>query len=202
MSYPKSKLKLVAVLAVVLVAVVAGYLIFNKSDGSSKPATTTSKESAYQAKTNPKITKPATVAAADFDYQKPAGWAKLAQDTLDLSTATSGIGQATKPGAQFTVKVSSSTPLNADDQKNSTLAQLKQLSSFELLASGDTNVDGKAGQIFTYTFSGTDKIKVKQQLGVVVYKQKTFFLLFSSADSDFGRLQPEFNQILTGFKFK
>src|SRR5438105_2051984 len=106
MTYPKSKSKLIALLLVVLIAVVASYLIFNKPSKSQKQTTPSRQQSAQQARTNPKITKPASVGTADFEYQKPAGWAKLDSTTLASSGAVSGISRATGPAAQFTVKVS------------------------------------------------------------------------------------------------
>ena len=67
----------------------------------------------------------------------------------------------------------------------------------------DTKVDGQAGQKFTYNFSDSSgKNKTTQQMSVIPYKQKTFFLLFSSAAGDYDKQTDDFASILASFKFK
>lgn len=197
MSYPKPRVLLIT-LAVILVAGVGGYIAFQKSSESSEPATQTTK----QAKTNPKVVNPSVIQTASFTYQKPAGWAKLAPDTLQLSGSSSGIGRATKPAAQFTIKVSPSVPASTEELKKSVLQELGSLSAFKLVDSGTVKIGNSSGQKFTYTFTGDDKVALKQEVRVIPHKQKTFFLLFSSTESDFDKLQPDFTDILSTFRFK
>jgi hypothetical protein len=178
--------------AVILVALIAGIFIFKaSSDKGTQPD---------QGQTTTAAVKPAGIGTADFTYQKPAGWAQLAQEVLDANHATSGIGRSPESSATFTIRTASSVPTSDADLKDSTLNELRKLSQFELLNSGPTQVDGKAGQKFTYQFEAADKIK--QEMSVIVYKQKTFFLLFSSADTDFDKQAADFAGILSGFKFK
>lgn len=143
------------------------------------------------------------VATSDFHYTKPAGWATLAKADLDAQTAASGIFH-TSPAASFTIKVSGSTPASATELKNSTLDDIKKNApNFTLLTSTSTKVDGQSGQVFGYTF--TDKAgqnKLRQQLSAIPYKGKTYFLLFSSLDSDYDKQATDFGGILASFKFK
>ena len=144
--------------------------------------------------------KPGTIDTADFTYPKPNAWAVLAKSRLDLTGANSGIGVGAGPIATFTTRVSSAAPSSNSDLTSSTLSELKKLSKFQLVSDVVTKVNGKSGQKFTYKFSDTST--VRQEMSVIVYKNKTYFLLFSATDSDFDKQAIDFNAILSGFKFK
>lgn len=150
------------------------------------------------------VAKSLDVATSDFHYTKPIGWATLAKTDLDAKGAASGIILATTPSASFTVKISASVPNSTTELKNSTLNDIKaNAPNFVLISSTSLKVNNQAGQSFIYTF--TDKAgqnKLRQQLVAIPYKGKTYFLLFSSNDTDFGARQADFDKILTSFKFK
>ena len=207
MSYPKRKLKLLALLVVCLLFVaIAGFFVIKKLSPVKTTGPTGSHQTASntnnQGQSTPQPTQPANGSirggAADFSYQSPAGWADMSKQVLDASGAASGISHQTSPTATFTIKVSNAIPKDTNDLKNSTLNELKKFSNFALIANVDTNINGKTGQKFTYTFSDKNgNNKVKQEINVVVYNQKTFFLLFSSSESDFAKQSADFPQILS-----
>lgn len=177
-------------IVVVLVAASTSFLIVNlKNTKPDKGQVSTSV-----------IKESANIETQDFSYKRPSGWAELSQEVLNSSNASSGIGRTPAPSATFTVRSSAATPSDATDLKNSTINELKNLSNFELINSVDKQVDGKSGQKFTYRYGNADKLK--QELYVVVYKQKTFFLLFTSANADFDKQTGDFDKILADFKFK
>jgi hypothetical protein len=202
MRFSKNKPRVVAVVAVA-VLLVAGWLAFKPSP---KTPTTTSTPDTSQNTPGTKGADPAklvTIETADFKYAKPVGWAEISQKALDSTGAASGIGRPTEPVATFSIKVSNATPKDNNDLKNSTLNELKKFTNFQLVSNVDTKVDGQAGQKFTYNFSGSSgKNKTTQQMSVVPYKQKTFFLLFSSATADYDKQAGDFSAILSTFKFK
>jgi len=185
------RLKVIIFAAVILVGVGAGFFILRPSQKESAPSSNPN---------NPKVTEQGEIPAEDFSYQKPKDWATLSKEALDPHDAVSGMSRIAAPAASFTVKVSSSTPKSDDELKNSTLDDIKKnASNFELISSGATNIDNHAGQKFTYKYGSGNK--TKQELSVIVYKQKTFFLLFTAAEADFDKQQADFDKILSDFKF-
>lgn len=201
MTYRKSRLKVIILIVVVLAAVAVGWLVFKPSAKTSpqpptnKPGTSTTKNSDQGQTTTP--TEKAS--SEDFTYQTPENWAALSKELLDSSKANSGIGHKVAPFATFKVSVTDGA---TSDLKNATLSGLKKLTNFSLLASGDAKLDGQTAQKFTYTFEGQDKSSQKQELYVLVYKQKTFSLLFSSTEADYDKQAVDFAVIFSSFKFK
>ena len=187
----------------VAVLLVAGWLAFKPSH---KTPTTTSTPGASQTTSTTKGADPAklvTIETADFKYDKPVGWAEISSKTLDSTGAASGIGRPTEPVATFSIKVSNATPKDNNDLKNSTLNELKKFTNFQLVSAVDTKVNSQAGQKFTYNFSDAGgNNKTTQQMSVVPYKQKTFFLLFTSTAADYDKQAGDFASILSSFKFK
>lgn len=202
MRFYKNKSRLVVAVAVAML-LTAGWLAFKPSP---KAPATTSAPGTSQTTTTTKgadPTKTVSIETADFKYSKPPGWAKLSQKTLDSTGAASGIGRPTDPVASFSVKVSGAIPKDNNDLKNSTLNELKKFTNFQLVSDVDTKVDGQAGQKFTYSFSdSSNNSKTTQQMNVVPYKGKTFFLLFSSAATDYDKQASGFAGILSSFHFK
>ncbi len=197
MSYMKSRSKLAAVLAVIILSAGGvGFWVLRDSPQS----TTAPNSSNNKNQPSSQALQPAISDTANFTYQKPADWANLSQEQLTASVATSGIVRSASPVATFMVKVSSSVPKNNADLKSSTLAELQKLTSFSLVSNTATKVDGKSGQKFTYTFNNNDK--TRQEMSVLIYKQKTFFLLFTATDADFSKASVDFAKILADFKFK
>lgn len=204
MRFYKNKSRLVAAVAVAML-LSAGWLAFKPSPktpatistpGTSQTTTTTTTKGADPAKL-------VTIETADFNYAKPAGWAEISPQTLASTGAASGIGRPTEPVATFSIKVSTTVPKDNNDLKNGTLNELKKFTNFQLVSDVDTKVDGQAGQKFTYSFSGSSgNSKTTQQMSVVPYKGKTFFLLFSSAATDYDKQAGDFSAILASFKFK
>lgn len=201
MRFSKNRSRVVALVAVA-VLLVASWLVFKPSPKTSTP--TGGQTSGQAQTTTPSSASSQTyVETADFKYSKPVGWAKISQKTLDFTGAASGIGRPTEPVASFNIKISNAIPKDNNDLKNSTLSELKKFTNFQLTSTVDTKVDGQAGQKFTYNFSDSSgKNKTTQQMSVVSYKQKTFFLLFSSAAADYDKQAGDFNNILASFKFK
>lgn len=201
MRFWKNKPRVVAVIAVAFL-LTAGWLAFKPS---AKP-TTTSKPVTSQAASATKGANPAklvTIETADFKYAKPVGWAEISPKILDSIGAASGIGRPTAPVATFSVKVSNAVPKDNNDLKNTTLGELKKFTNFQLVSDVDTKVEGQTGQKFTYNFSDlTGNNKTTQQMSVIPYKQKTFFLLFSSAAADYDKQTSDFAGILSSFHFK
>ena len=198
----RTQLKLLAIGVLVVIVLGVGFLVLRPS-----PDKTTSASDAKKGSSSPQTniegvarSQAAPVDTGDFKYQKPAGWGKLTQEVLDKSGAVSGIGQPPNLAATLTIKVSDSTPVNNADLKESSLNELKKLSDFKLLSFSETKVDGKYGQKFIYQYGANDS-KVKQELFVVPNKGKTFFLLFSSADSNFNKHASDFDNILSSFTF-
>lgn len=197
----------VVTLAAAVLVVGGAWLAFGR-DNNNKPATTIAPVTGQTtpsplATKGPDPAKLVPIEAADFKYDKPIGWAQMAQKVLDSSGASSGIARPSAPVATFTVKVNSAIPKDANDLKSSTLTELKKFSHFSLISSANTKVDGKSGQKFIYSFSDiNDENKVTQNMSVVVNKQKTFFLLFSSAAADYDKQTGDFDAILSSFKFK
>ena len=202
MSFPRRKLKVVALLAIViLMALVFGWRWHGsppKNQAQSQPQTSKTTGNPGQ---QPTAAKPGT---ADFSYQKPAFWAEMSQKLLGASGAASGIAHPNAPVATFTIKVSPSTPSNESELKNSSLNDIKKNAhNFALVSSVETTVDGQRGQKFTYSFTDlTGQNKLIQQMSVIPYKGKTFFLLFSSAAPDFDKQKAGFTDILSSFQFK
>ncbi len=183
----------------------AGWLIFKPSPKS----TTTVAGGAAGSQTTQTTTKGAsptklvTIETSDFKYSKPVGWAEISPKILDSTGAASGIGRPTEPVATFSIKVSNAIPKDNNDLKDTTLGELKKFTNFQLVSDVDTKLDGQPGQKFTYSFSGSSgDNKTIQQMSVVPYKGKTFFLLFSSAAADYDKQTGDFSAILGTFKFK
>ena len=190
-------------LAVVAALVVGGWLAFKPEakttntpvTGQTTPATTSTKGA------DP--SKAVLIEADGFKYEKPAGWAEIAPKILEANGSASGIGRPIEPVATFGVKISNTTPKDANDLRNGTLNELKKFTNFQLTSNVNTKVDNQSGQKFIYSFSdGEGKNKTTQQMSVIPYKGKTFFLLFSSAAADYDKQAAEFNKILVSFKFK
>ncbi len=210
MRFPKSKSRVVAAAAVAVLLAVGGWQAFKPS---GKPAQNTGEQKpgqSGQVQTSPSSSsQPAVnsslpyIETAGFKYQEPSGWAQMSQKVLDSSGAASGIARPTAPAATFTLKVSEATPKDDNDLKNSILDELKKFSHFELKSASETKVDGEGGQKFVYNFSDKNgDNKVTQQMSVIVNKNKTYFLLFSSAAADLDKQTGDFAQILASFHFK
>ncbi len=204
MRFPKNRSRVVAATAVV-VLLTAGWLAFKPSHKA--PTTTSTPVTSQTTRATPatKGADPAklvTIEAADFKYAKPVGWAKISQKTLDSIGAASGIGRPTDPVASFSINESDSIPKNNDELKNSVLSAPKHLQNFELISSETLKIDGQGGQKFTYTFTDSTGNKITQQTSVVVYKQKAFILLFSSAAANYDKQTGDFANILASFHFK
>mgnify|MGYP001570262267 CR=1 FL=1 len=204
MRFRRSRSKLATVL-VIAVLTGAGWMVFKPSSKTATAPTPASSQTTQPTSTT-KGADPAklvTIGTADFKYSKPVGWAEISPKTLDSTGAASGIGRPTEPVATFSVKVSNAVPKDNNDLKNSTLNELKKFTNFQLVSDVDTKVDGQAGRKFTYNFSDSSgNNKTTQQMSVVPYKQKTFFLLFSSTAADYDKQTGDFSAILSGFKFK
>jgi len=195
----------VALVVAAFLLFVGGWLVFKPSRNNAISTATTpvtgQTSLATPAATATDPVKLDSVETADFKYVKPSGWAEISTKTLESTGAASGIGRPTDPVATFSIKVSNAIPKDSNDLKNSTLNELKKFTNFQLLSDADTKVDGQADQKFTYTFtSGSNKIT--QQMNVIPYKQKTFFLLFHSTTADFDKQTSDFAGILSNFHFK
>ena len=81
-----------------------------------------------------------------------------------------------------------------------TLDELKKLSDFTLISSVSATVGGQPAHKFDYQTDANPKIR--QQMYVLVYKSKTFFLLFSANDSGFASQGSDFSSILASFKLR
>lgn len=201
-----TKISKVAVVLVVAGLAAAGWFVF-KPD--AKPTTTTTNPATSQAVqatsdergADPK--KAVFIEVDDFRYEKPAGWAEISPQILKSNGSASGIGRPTEPVATFSIRVTDSIPKDNTDLRNSTLNELKKFTNFLLSSNTDTKVDSKSGQRFVYNFTDSEgKNKTAQQMSVIVHNNKTFFLLFSSADADYNKQTGEFQKILDSFKFK
>jgi len=189
-------------IGIVLLLAVVGFFIFKKS-GNKKPDQTSQTKTSTSNQGQPSAqTKEVSVSATDFSYQKPAGWTSLTQDKLNAQDAVSGIEHSSGLPATFTVAVEAATssPSNDADVKNSVMGSLNKLPHFELLSITSTTVGGHNGQKFTYTFSNNSK--TKQELTVILYKQRAFSLLFAGPDTDFNNQKADFDKILASFKFQ
>ncbi|GEM_PF-1298778 len=206
MRFGISRNRVVAGVATALLVAGGAWLAFGRGD--NKPATTTvpgtsQTTPALLATKGADPAKLVTIEVTEFKYDKPAGWAQMAQKVLDSSGAASGIARPAAPTATFTIKVNSAVPKDNNDLRDSTLTELRKFSHFSLISSADTKVDSKSGQKFVYSFSDiNDENKVTQNISVVVNKQKTFFLLFSSAAADYDKQTGDFAAILGSFHFK
>ncbi len=191
MRFWRSRSKLATVLAIAILAT-GGWLIFKPDNKNPTLATK-----------GANLAKQVSIETADFKYSKPVGWIELSPKVLDSTGAASGIGRPSEPVATFSVKVLDTTPKDNNDLKKSTLNGLSEFTNFQLVSDVDTKVDGQAGQKFTYNFSNTSgNNKTAQQMSVVPYKQKTFYLLFSSAAADYDKQTGDFTNILASFHFK
>jgi len=192
----KSKIASRILLIILIIVITIGFFLVNRFPKHNSKSTN---QQNSQEKTNSPTTQTPYNETSDFRYPILSGWSKLSQTALNSQGAISGIGHTSNPISSFSVKVSSNTPRNNVDQKDSTISELNKLSNFELLLYEETTVDGKTGQKFTYCFG--DNTKTKQELIVIVYKQKTFFLLFSSDETDFNNQTTDFSKILSSFIF-
>lgn len=186
----------------VIAGAVTAILLFKPSPKTEPSKTTT------QHQPNPQLNQEQDITVEDLTYQKPKGWAKLSKAVLESSAANSGIalpatsssGTTGPPIASFTVRVVPSIPKDNNDLKNSTLEVLKKLSKFELVSNTDTKVAGKTGQKFAYTYE--DKTKMEQELTVVVYNKKTYFILAYADATKFNAQSAEFAKIVGSITFK
>src|SRR3989338_2741647 len=196
-----NRFRLIA-LAVVATLAVGGWLAFNPNSSSTQatePVNISGGQSVSQDASGT-----AFIETADFKYEIPAGCKQRKRKVLEQSGASSGFGRVASSSATFATRVSSSTPKNDDELKNNSLDDIKKNApNFALLSSLSTKVDGRSGYKFTYSFTDKDgQNKLRQQMNVIPYKGKTFFLLFSSAAADYDKQTTEFNKILVSFKFK
>jgi hypothetical protein len=202
----KVKSLFIIVMVAVLLLALVGFVVYKRfakpSNSSSTPnSNTIDNQSQGGSKSSGSSEGSKTVSNDDFTFNAPTGWAFLAKASLDSTGATSGISRISAPGASFTIKVADAKPTSDNDLKNSTINELKKAPGFSLLSNANTQVSGKSGQKFVYTISGQSNSKLKQEMSVVVNKQKTFFLLFSAYEPDFDKLGSEYKQILDNFKF-
>ncbi len=203
MTFPRGRLKLVTLVAAILVVAGASWALFKDHSHNTQTAKNQAPGSnPASPKPPPDVSQTTTIETSYFKYQKPANWAQMSKSNLDALGATSGIGRPS-PTVTFTTKVSSPAPSTSAELKDSALTGLRKLSNFTLVSSADTKIDRQPGQKFTYTFSSNDgQIKLTQQLSLIPYKQKSYFLLFSSNSSDFDKSKPDFDKIETSFHFK
>lgn len=200
----KRRLKLVAVLAAAGLAA-AGWFIFrpesNTTITTTQPVTNqTTQVTSTEKGADPQ--KAVYIEVEDFEYEKPAGWAEIAKNTLVASGANSGIGRPIEPVATFTVKVTSDAPSN-DEIRKAVLDGPQKLPNFVLATSTGTKVDNQAGQKFVYSFTDSKgENKSTQEMNVVVYNKKTFLLLFHTPAADYAKQINDFSAILNSFKFK
>lgn len=201
MIFPKLRPKVAILLVIVAGAAVIGFFVFRAP--SSTPVSTPGSQTEQDTQQDlVKATQPADIETEDFKYQKPTGWVTLSKSILEADGANSGVVRTPAPTATFTVKVSSSTPSNFAELKDHALDDIKKnAQNFKLISSESTKVNAQASQKFIYTFDNVS-YKFKQELSVAVYKQKTFFLLFSAKEADFDTGKAEYAQILASFKFK
>lgn len=183
---------------VVLILVVGIGVYFLRS-GNSKPNTQPSSSQQTAATSS---SQSASVAAQNFSYTQPAGWAALPQQTLTAESATSGMAEVSVPNAKFTVAVepASTTPITQAELKNSTLAAIQQFSNYKLLSYSTPQVADQTALQFVYNFD--NGIKMRQELTIVIHNNQAYSLLFTCRDSDFVSEQQIFNKILDSFKFK
>ena len=205
MHFLKSRSRVVAAAAIVVLLAVGSWLVFKPKHQSLTPQnpqpvgvqagqTTTGQRGADP-------TKLVTIETADFSYAKPAGWAEISPKALN--GANSGIGRPTVPVATFTIKVSSVVPKDDAEVKDSVLSAPKYLPNFGLISSESTKVNGQPGQKFIYSYTDSKgSNKITSNMSVVVYKQRSFFLLFSSGADDYDKQVGDFDKILASFKFK
>lgn len=194
----KYRLRIGLVIMVVAIASVALGWYPHKSP--SKTSTTGPTTSSSSIKAPDPATK-STIDVGSFTYDKPAGWAMIASTALQSSGSVTGIGLSSSPSVTFTAKIVDSVPASDTALKNDTLAGLKKFSDFALISNTSVKVNGQSGQQFVYSFSGTSG-KSNQRLIEIVYKQKTYLLLFQSPSSDYDKQATDFAKILDSFKFK
>lgn len=195
MRFYKNRSRVVTAIAIAML-ITAGWLALKPDHDGASTNTTPAGVSTSQSSTSSTT----SIETADFKYEVPAGWVQIKKEALDQTAATSGIAHVAALSATFKTSMDPSTP--KDD--SSTLSVFKKNApNFALLSSVDTKIGGNSGRQFTYTFTSTDgKSKIRQQLSVIPYKGKTFFLLFSSVDSDFAQQTSDFSKVLASFKFK
>lgn len=199
MRFSKNRFRVVTTTAVVLLLTAGGWLAFKPSP----KITTTSTPITSQTTKAADPTQSVIIETADFKYAKPAGWAEISKNTLSSSGASSGIGRPIEPVATFTVKVSSVTPSGAAEIKNAVLDGPKKLPNFVLISTADTKIDGQPGQMFVYSFTGsTGQDRSTQQMNIIIYKQRSFFLAFQSTSANYDKQTSDFASILASFKFK
>lgn len=193
---------MVAGLAILIIAF-GGWLVFKPSNNKGPAQTSTQTQTVSTTAGSAAIPTQAYIETADFKYLKPSGWVEISQNSLDSSGATSGIARPSSPTASFTIKVNQAVPKDDNDLKNSTLTELKNFLHFNLISTSSVSVNGKHGQQFVYSYSDTSyQNKITQNINVVVNRQKTFFLLFSSSAGDYDRQTSDFSAILSSFSFK
>lgn len=137
----------------------------------------------------------------DFEYPRPDGWIKLSQTALNDSKADSGLGHgAPPPIGLFLVSVDtpSSLPKNNNDLKTQALRTIPK--NIELISSGDTTISGQPAIKLIYKITGSQPSK--NEVSVVIYNKKIYYLLVTAAEKDFDGQRADFDKILTGFKFK
>lgn len=199
MNFMKLSKPKIAIL-IVIVAVASISLGWYPHKSASKPSTAQPTSTTTTVKAPDPATK-STIDVGTFTYDKPAGWAAIATSALQSSGSITGIGLSSSPSVTFTAKIVDSVPASDTALKNDTLAGLKKFSDFTLISNTSVKVSGQSGQQFVYSFSGTSG-KSNQRLIEVVYKQKTFMLLFQSPSSDYDKQATDFAKILDSFKFK
>ncbi|OGL35981.1 hypothetical protein A3F65_02675 [Candidatus Saccharibacteria bacterium RIFCSPHIGHO2_12_FULL_47_16b] len=152
-------------------------------------------------KTTPSEQPSTSIESSNFDYPRPDGWIKLSQTALKDVKAESGLGHgAPPPIGLFLVSVDTSTslPKNNDDLKNQALKTIPK--NIELISSGDTTISDQPAIKLTYKITGSQPSK--NEVNVVVYNKKIYYLLVTAAEKDFDSQRADFDRILTGFKFK
>lgn len=184
-----------AILAIAIASIAFGWFPHKSTTTTTTPASSTVTKAPDPATTS-------TIDAGVFTYSKPAGWATITKTVLDTSGAVTGIGRTSTPTTTLLIKVSDSVPKNNDELVNSVLSAHKLLQNFQLISSVTTKVNGQSGQKFTYSYAQSTDTKLTQQMNVVVYKQKTYIILFSSLTPDYNQQTADFAKILDSFKFK
>lgn len=191
----------VVVVIIAIASVTLGWFPHKTPSKTSSTGTNTSQPTSSNAVQAPDPATKSTIDVDTFTYDKPAGWAAIAASALQTSGSITGIGLSSLPSVTFTAKVVDSVPANDSALKNDTLAGLKKFDDFTLISNTNIKVNGQSGQQFIYSFSGTSG-KSNQRLIEIVYKQKTYMLLFQSLASDFDKQAGDFAKILDSFKFK
>ena len=142
----------------------------------------------------------------DFSLRYPSGWTKLSDEELaKLREVFVFAVRRSNPNGFFAVRV---LPGKAKDVQLEGVARAldktmpRSLRGFNKLAQDSIKIDGTEALRLEYTFVSRRKLKIREQLVIILRPGKVYYLVAWGADRNFERLRADFEKMTESLTLK